>query len=360
MVPTLGDPLTAQCPKVLEAVAEAGETGARMISLCTGAFVLGQAGLLDGRRVATHWSWTTACRAAFPRAELEENTGFVDDGQILSSACMPATTELCLHVLSVDLGRAYAEAVARLLIHKSGDASLEQQARAVPVPRQTPVPRTTNGSLGPLLRWLTEHLHEPLDVERIADRAHLSARTLTRHFRTQTGTTPTEWILRQRIEAARSLLEDTDLTVLQVARRAGFGTAETMRRAFTRRLGISPRDYRIAIRGHSGFDHTPHPGASALHRADFTSTGRAGLVPSRPDSLRLRSGRTYSSLDSQCTDHQTHQMGKEIDDGMSESRVSDAGRTRGDAAVRALLARTTTHADIRNVARREHRIGGLR
>ncbi|GAA3056726.1 hypothetical protein GCM10010464_21800 [Pseudonocardia yunnanensis] len=130
-----------------------------------------------------------------------------------------------------------------LLIHKSVDSS-EQQARIAPVPRQT------EGSLASLLNWLTENLHEPLDLQRIADRAHLSTRTLARHFRAQMGTTPIEWILRQRVESAQSLLEHTNLTVLQVARSAGFSTAETMRRAFNRRLGISPRDYRIAIRDH--------------------------------------------------------------------------------------------------------------
>jgi AraC family transcriptional activator FtrA len=240
VVPGLEDPLTAQHPRVLHALAEAGNAGARMISLCAGAFVLGQAGLLAGRRVTTHWALTDAFRATFPEAELEEHVAYVDDGQILSSGGMLAATDLCLHVLRDDLGSGYAEGVARLLIHNPDYGSARPRADPLLAPRP-------EGSLTPVLAWLAEHLHEHLDLQRIADHAHLSKRTLVRHFRAQTGLSPNEWVARQRLEAARSLLENTDLTVLQVAHSTGFGSTENMRRAFTYRLGVSPRDYRGVV-----------------------------------------------------------------------------------------------------------------
>ncbi|MFD1521843.1 GlxA family transcriptional regulator [Pseudonocardia yunnanensis] len=266
VIPGLQDPLTAQNPAVLQAVGDAARSGSRMISLCAGAFVLGQAGLLDGRRVTTHWLLADAFRAAFPRTELVEDAVYVDDGDILSSGDMPAAVDLCLHVLRSDLGAAYSYGVARLLIRTPEDRYPARSACPSPVAK-------SDDSLASLLDWLTEHLHEHLDLQRIAERAHLSTRTLLRHFRAHTGLTPHAWIIQRRVEAARSLLEETDLSVLQVADNTGFGSAETMRRAFAVRVGVSPRDYRSVTR--------------RLHHAPSTvSTADAGAhhgTGARPD-----------------------------------------------------------------------------
>ncbi|WP_433286023.1 GlxA family transcriptional regulator [Pseudonocardia sp. CA-142604] len=265
VIPGLQDPLTAQDPAVLQAVGDAARSGSRMISLCAGAFVLGQAGLLDGRRVTTHWLLADAFRAAFPRTELVEDAIYVDDGQFLSSGGILAAADLCLHVLRSDLGAAYSYGVARLLIRTPEDVSPARTAGPAPV-------LGSGDALASLLDWLAEHLHEHLDLQRIAERAHLSTRTLLRHFRAHTGSTPKEWIIRRRVEAARALLEETDLTVSQVAHNTGFGSAETMRRAFAVRVGVSPRDYRSATRARSWsiprLHHAPSPVTTAEADAD--------------------------------------------------------------------------------------------
>jgi AraC family transcriptional activator FtrA len=207
-----------------------------------------------------------------------ENAIHVDYGQILSSGGMLAAADLCLHVLRTDLGLAYSDAVARLLIRAPDVASSARRAGRSPAPRQ-------GGSLAPLLDWLTEHLHEDLDLRRVAARADLSTRTLMRHFRAQTGLTLKEWITRRRVEAARSLLEGTDLPVLQVAHTTGFGSAETMRRVFAVRLGISPRDYRSAARDRSWSSRAPRTGRgpAAVGTADVGTQHGTGSRRERPD-----------------------------------------------------------------------------
>jgi AraC family transcriptional regulator, transcriptional activator FtrA len=241
VVPGLEAPWAPQDPAVLAAVADAAAEGARLVSLCAGAFVLGQAGVLDGRRVTTHWALAEEFRAAFPRALLDEHAMYVDDGQILSSGGMLAAADLCLYVLSRDHGQAYANDVSRVLIsppHRAGGQA--QYARA-----SRPPP---TGSLAPLLAWLGDNLTEPLGVEDVAARAHMSPRTLVRRFRAETGESWSGWIARRRVERARELLEDSDLSVTQVAHEAGFGSTESLRRRFLVHTGTSPRAYRNTFR----------------------------------------------------------------------------------------------------------------
>jgi AraC family transcriptional regulator, transcriptional activator FtrA len=243
VVPGLEAPWAPQDPAVLDAIATAAEDGARLVSLCAGAFVLGQAGVLDGRRVTTHWALADEFRAAFPRANLIEHAMYVDDGQILSSGGMLASADLCLYVLRRDHGQSYANDVSRVLIsppHRTGGQA--QYVKAAPPP---------SGPLSPVLDWLDEHIAEPLTLQQVAVRAHMSPRTLERRFRTETGDSLAGWIARRRVERARAMLEDTELSVTQVAHAAGFGSTESLRRHFVTHTGTTPRSYRDTFRGGS-------------------------------------------------------------------------------------------------------------
>ncbi|TDC52923.1 helix-turn-helix domain-containing protein [Jiangella ureilytica] len=241
VVPGLEAPWAPQDPAVIEAVARAADDGARLVSLCAGAFVLGQAGVLDGRRVTTHWALADEFRAAFPKADLVEHAMYVDDGQILSSGGMLASADLCLYVLGQDHGQSYANDVSRVLVsppHRTGG----QAVYAKPGPRPS-------GPLSPVFDWLDEHLTEPLPVGRVAVQVHMSQRTLERRFREETGESLAGWIARRRVERARALLEDSHLTVTQIAHAAGFGSTESMRRHFLTHTGTTPRSYRETFRG---------------------------------------------------------------------------------------------------------------
>ena len=241
IVPGLEAPWKPQNPAVLEAIAHAQSDGARLVSLCAGAFVLGQAGVLDGRRVTTHWALADEFRAAFPRADLVEHAMYVDDGQILSSGGMLASADLCLYVLGQDHGQSYANDVSRVLIsppHRTGGQAQYAKTRRTSVPH----------ALTPVLDWMDEHITEPLTLQHVATHAHMSQRTLARRFRLETGESFAGWIARRRVERARTLLEESDLTVTAVAHEAGFGSTEAMRRHFISQLGTTPRSYRDTFR----------------------------------------------------------------------------------------------------------------
>ena len=242
VVPGLEAPWAPQDPAVLEAIAGAAADGARMVSLCAGAFVLGQAGVLDGRTVTTHWALADEFREAFPRVNLVEHAMYVDDGQVLSSGGMLASADLCLYVLGQDQGQAYANDVSRVLIsppHRSGGQA--QYAK--------PLPRPSSGPLAPVLEWLDLHLADPLTLRDVAANTHMSERTLVRRFRAETGESLAGWIARRRTELARGLLEDSQLTVSEVAHTVGFGSTEAMRRHFVAHTGTTPRLYRETFRG---------------------------------------------------------------------------------------------------------------
>jgi transcriptional regulator GlxA family with amidase domain len=237
LVPGLEDPLSPQDPGALEAIAEAARNGARLVSLCGGAFVLGQAGVLDGHQATTHWALAEEFRAAFPRVRLVEQALYIDDGQVLTSGGMLAATDLCLHVLRRDFGQAYANDMSRLLVsppHRSGGQSQYTKTPAMP----------PNGSLAPVMAWMIDHLVEPLTLESVAARAHMSSRTLARRFRAETGDSVQDWIALRRVELARGLLEDSGMTISQIAYAAGFGSTESLRRHFREATGTNPRDYR--------------------------------------------------------------------------------------------------------------------
>ncbi|WP_055563869.1 helix-turn-helix domain-containing protein [Streptomyces atriruber] len=232
----------APSPAVIRALRRAHRRGARMLSICSGAFVLAHAGLLDGRRATTHWALADELATRFPAVRLDPDVLYVDHGDVATSAGSGAGIDLCLHVVRTDQGAAYAAQVARNMVmppHREG-GQLQYAAPAHPA--------QFDGSLAPLLAWTSEHLDDPVGVDDLAARAGVSARTLARHFADQLGVSPGQWLLAQRIGVARQLLESTDLPLDAVARRAGLSSATNLRRRFLRALGTTPGAYRRAFR----------------------------------------------------------------------------------------------------------------
>jgi transcriptional regulator GlxA family with amidase domain len=235
---TFGDPPEDQ---VLDAVRAAADRGSRVISICTGAFVLGHAGLLDGRRATTHWGWADLLGRTFPDAEVDPAALYVDEGAVMTSAGLSAGIDLCMHVVRKDHGASAGARVARRMVappHRDGG-----QAQFI----EHPTPEAP-GSLEPTRRWAAERLEEPLDVASMSRHASVSPRTFARRFRAETGTTPLQWLLSQRVHEARRLLEESDLPVDEIAWRAGFGTAASLRDHFRRATETTPSAYRRSFR----------------------------------------------------------------------------------------------------------------
>jgi transcriptional regulator GlxA family with amidase domain len=242
------DALAAGPPPALAAALARLRPGARTASICTGAFVLAAAGLLDGRRATTHWKCTERFRALHPRVLLDPGVLYTDDGDVLTSAGEAAGIDLCLHMIRSDHGAAVAADVARSTVvppHRDGG-----QAQYIP----RPVP-ATDGRLpgtGTARAWALEHLHRPLTLTELAAREATSVRTFTRRFREETGTTVVRWLTARRLDRARQLLEETDLPVDRVAAESGFGTAVSLRQHLHAALGVSPSAYRATFRGPAG------------------------------------------------------------------------------------------------------------
>lgn len=225
--------------ETLAAVRRAHARGARIVSLCTGAFVLAATGLLDGRRATTHWSECAEFHRRYPSVDLDPGVLYVDDGDVLTSAGSAAAIDLCLHIVRSDYGAEVASRLARHLVvppHRDGG-----QAQYI----DRPVPRPSECDLfDDALTWAQEHLGEPLTIADLATRSAMSRRSFARHFVATTGTTPYQWLLRQRLDLARRLLETTDLPVDDVAERSGFGDAGNLRRHFHAHVRTTPQAYR--------------------------------------------------------------------------------------------------------------------
>ncbi|MFB7517187.1 helix-turn-helix domain-containing protein [Streptomyces sp. NPDC056144] len=228
--------------ELVDAVRAAHRAGARVASLCTGAFVLAAAGLLDGRRATTHWAHTRALAERYPRVEVDPDVLYVDNGSVLTSAGKAAAMDLCLHLVRLDHGSAIANTVARRLVVPPQRAGGQAQFVTAPIPAREDHPLTD------LLPWAIARLDRPLTVEDLARRARMSSRHLGRHFRAATGTTPLQWLLTQRIRRAQELLEATDESIDAVAAATGMGTATTLRRHFHRTVGVAPDAYRRTFR----------------------------------------------------------------------------------------------------------------
>ncbi|WP_055697961.1 helix-turn-helix domain-containing protein [Streptomyces silaceus] len=232
----------APSPAVADALRRAHDRGARLISICSGAFALAHAGLLDGRSATTHWALADELAARFPAVEVDPDVLYVDHGDVATSAGAGAGVDLCLHLVRADQGAAYAARVARNMVmppHREG-GQLQYAAPAHPA--------QFDGSLAPLLAWAAERLAEPIGLDDLAAHAGVSARTLARRFADQVGVSPGQWLLGQRISLARELLESTDLPLDAVARRSGLSSATNLRRRFLRALGTTPGGYRRAFR----------------------------------------------------------------------------------------------------------------
>jgi AraC family transcriptional activator FtrA len=245
LVPACADIHDPPPAELLEAVRAAHAAGARIASLCTGAFVLGAAGLLDGRRATTHWAHTAELSARHPQAVVDPDVLYTDNGSVLTSAGKAAALDLCLHVVQLDHGATVANAVARRLVvppHRSGG-----QAQFV----ATPMPVSGDHTLAHLLAWAQERLDQPLTVTDLARRASTSPRHLGRQFRSVTGQTPLQWLLVQRVRRAQELLERTDKSIDAIAAATGMGTATTLRRQFKRVVGVPPDTYRRTFRAQS-------------------------------------------------------------------------------------------------------------
>jgi transcriptional regulator GlxA family with amidase domain len=242
VVPGWSAPEVDPRPELVEALRAAHDRGARVVSICTGAFVLAAAGLLDGRRATTHWLYADALQRRFPRVELDPGVLYVTDGNVMTSAGTAAGIDLCLHIVALDYGADVAAAVSRRMVmplFRSGG-----QAQYV----DAPLPAPGGDEMGELLGWAVEHLPAGLSVADLARRASVSPRTLTRWFRRSTGLAPGEWLQAERLRLARRLLETTDEPVESVARSAGYETAVAMRAQFAARLHTSPRAYRGSFR----------------------------------------------------------------------------------------------------------------
>ncbi|WP_319435608.1 GlxA family transcriptional regulator [Mycobacterium sp. RTGN5] len=219
--------------------------GTRMVSICTGAFVLAAAGLLDGRPATTHWRWADDLRALHPEVLIDENVLFVDDGDVLSSAGLAAGIDLCLHIIRADHGASVANDVARYCVvppwREGGQAQF--------IERQVPSDQHGHASTAATRQWALDHLDEPLSIEQLARHARMSERTFCRRFREETGQSPGGWVRSRRVELARELLETHDLPVDEVARRAGLGSGGNLRHHLRRGLGMSPSRYRKVFQG---------------------------------------------------------------------------------------------------------------
>lgn len=227
--------------EVLDVLRQAHGRGTRIASICCGAFILAAARLLDGRRATTHWTSAAGFAERFPGVEVDPNVLFVDDGDVLTSAGAATGLDLCIHMVRNDFGAAVAADAARHVViapQRDGD-----QAQFI-VHRD---PTSDSGSLEPTMRWVRDHIGEPLTLSDIAQHAAMSPRTLNRHFREETGTTPLQWLLTQRVRHAQELLETTALSIEEVARDCGFGTAINLRQHFARRVNMSPLSYRRAF-----------------------------------------------------------------------------------------------------------------
>jgi AraC family transcriptional activator FtrA len=259
VVPACHDGALHPPGELVEALRAAHAAGARVASICTGAFALAAAGLLDGRRATTHWMHAPRLADRHPRIAVDPRVLYVDEGDVLTSAGKAAGVDLCLHIVARDHGTAVANAIARRLVvapHRDGG-----QAQFI----ETPIPANGDHRLAQTMAWALERLDQPLTVNDLADHAHLSTRSLTRHFTAISGTTPLQWLLHQRVHRAQELLEHTDESVETIAARVGMGTAATLRRHFARVTRTSPTGFRESFRAVNApaVDHPIRAGAAS-------------------------------------------------------------------------------------------------
>ncbi|MFE0487362.1 helix-turn-helix domain-containing protein [Streptomyces jietaisiensis] len=275
--------------EALDALRRAHEEGARIVGLCTGAFVLAAAGLLDGRPATTHWMYAPTLAKRYPSVHVDPRELFVDDGDVLTSAGTAAGIDLCLHIVRSDHGNEAAGALARRLVvppRRSGgqerylDRSLPEEIGADP--------------LAEVVAWALEHLHEQFDVETLAARAYMSRRTFDRRFRSLTGSAPLQWLITQRVLQAQRLLETSDYSVDEVAGRCGFRSPVALRGHFRRQLGSSPAAYRAAYRARRPQGERPAE-AEGVPSPVAGPGGPQPMAPDQPPQLPMQSRRAAAA-----------------------------------------------------------------
>jgi transcriptional regulator GlxA family with amidase domain len=239
-------------PEVLEAVRAAADAGSIILTVCSGAFLAGAAGLLDGRPCTTHWMHADELQRRFPTAKVDRNVLYVDDGNLVTSAGTAAGVDACLHLVRRELGSEVTNKIARRMVvppHRDGG-----QRQYI----DQPVPVRCSDRFAPHLDWILANLDKPHTVASLAARAHMSARTFARRFVEETGRTPMQWVTDQRVLYARTLLEETDLDIDRIAERSGFGTATLLRHHFRRIIGVTPSDSRrrFACGARPGFEQS--------------------------------------------------------------------------------------------------------
>ncbi|SDD71347.1 transcriptional regulator, AraC family with amidase-like domain [Actinokineospora iranica] len=242
IVPGVPDVRAEVAPALVAALRAAHARGARLVSICSGAFALAAAGLLDGRRATTHWRYADLLAARHPEVLVDPDVLYVDDGDVLTSAGSAAGIDLCVHLVRADHGATVANAVARRLVvppHREGG-----QAQFI----ETPVPAPADDPVSASMAWALANLATPLTVEALAHHAHLSPRTYLRRFKRASGTSPIRWLIARRVQASLALLESGDESVAEVAAAVGFDSPVTYRHHFTRAMRTSPSAYRRAFR----------------------------------------------------------------------------------------------------------------
>lgn len=239
IVPAWSDPQIPASTGIIRSLQQAHEQGSVIVGLCLGAFVLGDAGLLDGREATTHWASRDLFARRFPRARFRPDVLYVDDDNVFTSAGTVAAIDCCLHILRQRHGYKTANHIARLLVTPPHRPGGQNQYIERPVPKLL-----DNNRLPGVLEWARENLAEPLSLDTLAGVANMSRRTFTRRFREITGTTVTKWLNAERVARAQQLLESTDMSVERITAEVGFGTSLALRQQFSAQLGTTPSNYR--------------------------------------------------------------------------------------------------------------------
>jgi AraC family transcriptional regulator, transcriptional activator FtrA len=242
IVPGVADVSGEVDPEVVAALRAAGRRGARVVSICSGAFALAAAGLLDGRHATTHWQYAERLRRRYPLVQVDPDVLYIDDHDVLTSAGSAAGIDLCVHLVRKDFGASIANSVARRLViqpHRDGG-----QAQFIEAPAP---PLSDDNRVAVSMAWALQHLDQPITVDILADQAHMSARTYLRHFARATGASPIRWLIAQRVQASLPMLEATNTPIEKIAAAVGFDTAVTYRHHFRRTMRTSPSVYRRAF-----------------------------------------------------------------------------------------------------------------